>query len=385
MKLRFTIFLVVILPIIAYAATRNISSDGNWTDSGIWTGGNIGGAADDVTTSATVDVTIESGDNITILIFTPGNSNSMTIDAGGQLTAVGLTVNNGFTLNVDGDLIINGDLSVNNNLILNVSGSVTINGNVIMNNGAGLDVTSTGTIEITGDFTGGNNTDVNVDGSLGVAGDVSVGNGSNLTGTGTFSAGGSCDDGTSGFCESSTLPIVLLSFEAFVHDEHIELQWSTSEQENFDYFCIERSSDGLDYDCIGQVNGQGWSNEVISYSFNDSSPLIGGSYYRLKAVDLDGKYENHRIIFVEYDSDSFGFQVFPNPTTGSDVNLQLGFVPNEFLSVEVIDLMGRSILVDKTNKVNSKIELKSSVQSGLYLIRLSSKTGLHQTRRLEIR
>lgn len=67
----------------------------------------------------------------------------------------------------------------------------------------------------------------------------------------------------------------------------ISLHWSTLIEENSDYFDIERSADGMDFEYIGRHNAAGNSHQVLNYEFVDLSAPTGASYYRLKQVDAD--------------------------------------------------------------------------------------------------
>ncbi len=373
MRIYLTVFFLLIWPIFLYAATRNVSTSGNWSDTGTWTGGNIPGATDDVTMSNGQNLTVESTDNVTVLTITPGNTNTITIDAGGQLTVnnpgnSAFIVNNGFTLNVDGTLIVNGDFVVNNNMELNVTGTMIINGDLIMNNGPLLLINTTGSLTVDGDFIGGNNTVVDTDGTIDVTGDVDVGNGSSLSGSGTFSTGGSCADGTSAFCESSTLPVSLLYFRGKVFINNILLEWSTYEEENFDYFCVEKSSNGIDFECFEQVPGKGGGNDIVNYQLTDNAPYPGRSYYRLRAVDLDETYEYSKIIRLDFKGND-SFSIYPNPSHGV-LNLRLNFIPEEDLAIQIINTSGHIIYSQKVPSFQIEYFHQDLLKPGLYIVRV---------------
>ncbi|HSV76459.1 MAG TPA: hypothetical protein VLH37_05450 [Bacteroidales bacterium] len=87
------------------------------------------------------------------------------------------------------------------------------------------------------------------------------------------------------------LPIELLSFSVNAGTESVLLNWETATETNNDFFTIERSTDVQNWEILGYVDGAGNSNKPLSYSFTDSQPLEGISYYRLKQTDFDGKYE----------------------------------------------------------------------------------------------
>lgn len=85
------------------------------------------------------------------------------------------------------------------------------------------------------------------------------------------------------------LPIELKSFNCTNKKTGIELNWITSTERNNDYFAIERSSDGKNFEEIAQMNGAGNSTSEKQYQYLDKTPLNGTSYYRLKQVDYNSE------------------------------------------------------------------------------------------------
>ena len=84
------------------------------------------------------------------------------------------------------------------------------------------------------------------------------------------------------------LPIELLYFKPKYEDDIVKLRWSTASEHNNDYFTIEKSNDGINYEVIKTVPGAGNSTHVIDYYEEDRSLTSSGIYYRLKQTDFDG-------------------------------------------------------------------------------------------------
>lgn len=364
-----TVFLLL-LPLIVWAAVTTITSSGDWSDTTNWSGGDI---ADDVSDDATMnnnigEVTILNGESFTIGELDMGNGNTLSIDAGGSLTngsmsdSHDLITNNSTTINIDGDLEIWGDLVVNNNLILNVTGTLIIHGDVNLGNGADLDIQ--GDVTIDGDFNAGNDTDVNVDGGLDVGGDIDVGNGSDLTGTGTVTHDGTCM-GPASFCASGPLPITLLFFTAQTVENQIFLKWATASEENFDFFTIERSADAQEFYAIGTVPGNGFSDIRIDYTYNDSNPIVGRSFYRLKATDFDGTFEYFDIVTVVFDNHSI--QIFPNPVVNKNLKIQAYIRQGEQGSISIYSLWGQMVFRSTVTSGLNEFDL-TTLAAGTYLV-----------------
>src|SRR5450432_1381164 len=93
------------------------------------------------------------------------------------------------------------------------------------------------------------------------------------------------------FTQSTTLPVQLVLFLASKNDDGtVAVKWATSQEQNSNYYDVERSSDQSGWIKIGTVKAKGFSSITSNYNFTDNLPLSGSSYYRLKMVDLDAKF-----------------------------------------------------------------------------------------------
>ena len=86
------------------------------------------------------------------------------------------------------------------------------------------------------------------------------------------------------------MPIEMTMWTATSLEESVLLEWTTASEENNDYFAIERSIDGVTWKVLGNVGGAGTTSATHYYSFEDTKPVSGISYYRLKQVDFNGEY-----------------------------------------------------------------------------------------------
>ncbi len=109
----------------------------------------------------------------------------------------------------------------------------------------------------------------------------------------TNNPGGNCNT-------AAPLPILLKNFGVLLKDKSSILTFSTASETNNDYFTIERSVDGRNFEAIGEIKGAGNSSEELTYEFIDDSPLLGINYYRIKQTDFDGQYSYTEIKSVRH-------------------------------------------------------------------------------------
>ena len=378
-------WLLILVPLVAWAAATTLNSSGNWDDTGIWDSGNIADMlSEDVDFDNNIGtVTVRAGFSYTVNNIAMNNGNTLTIASTGTLnvgnTGTGFTLSTGNTavINVDGDLTIWGDLDVGNTLTLNVTGNLVIKGDLVMGNDGTLDVQ--GNVQIDGSLTGGNNADVNVDGTLTATGGITVGNGSTLSGSGTVNEGTGCT-GPPTFCSSGPLPITLGYFEAEPDGSFIQLKWRTLTEENFEYFSVQRSGDLVEFEEIARLEGAGDSKDPIDYSFEDRNPVPGTSYYRLQSFDFDGYTEIFDAVSVFFEPQN-NFEIYPSLLTGMFVNVR--YQSSELSTgrpvVKLIDLSGGTKFSTPLPE-DLSVVIPSSIPNGIYFIEMITDTNINRSR-----
>ena len=87
------------------------------------------------------------------------------------------------------------------------------------------------------------------------------------------------------------LPVELLYFEGFGYQYYNTLKWSTASEYNSDYFSLERSVDGEQWDYVGTTKAMGNSTQVVDYSYVDNFRFNGFIYYKLNQFDFDSNFK----------------------------------------------------------------------------------------------
>ncbi len=188
---------------------------------------------------------------------------------------------------------------------------------------------------------------------------------------------------TLGSEEEAALPVVLTSFSAdILENQFVMLSWATASEQDNDYFVVQRSSDGSEFEDLDYVQGGGDSQSTLSYSYLDTESLTGISYYRLIQVDFNGLTHPSPVIRVKTVRNE-ALMVYPNPVNaGNDVLLR---VPDgdEVLAITILDSRGETVVRYKmTERSDGRLKLKSdTLRRGVYLLIVKTKRGT-QTLRL---
>lgn len=185
----------------------------------------------------------------------------------------------------------------------------------------------------------------------------------------------------------SPLPVTLTSLTTECDDGITLVKWETASEQNSDYFQIESSTDGLEWSEIAKVQAMGNSNTTKSYKFYDTKS-VNGSYYRLKQVDFDGKFEYFGPISSHLCVDKKNMiNIFPNPNNGF-FSIEISSNnnnPNSY--IQIIDNKGRII-------IDQKIEIKKgknffnfsniNLKSGIYTINIISDVNSYYKQKIVV-
>ncbi|MBW7891215.1 MAG: T9SS type A sorting domain-containing protein, partial [Chitinophagaceae bacterium] len=134
--------------------------------------------------------------------------------------------------------------------------------------------------------------------------------------TGTFSPFGIAEI-------NSTLPVTWISFNVATENNTSVLHWQTAEEQNAKVYIIQHSTDGVNWNNIGNVQAFGFSKTVVSYRFVHSSPASGINFYRIQQVDADGRFSFSKISTVKYEPAGFSTTIMGNPVMGGTMHIQL--------------------------------------------------------------
>ena len=124
---------------------------------------------------------------------------------------------------------------------------------------------------------------------------ISVGYFSSSGGTGNFILSVT----ENGVC-GAALPIELLDFSGKFINNYNLLNWVTTLEINNDFFTIERSVDGLDWEIINNTEGSGNSSTKKEYAYKDYKFIDKQiNYYRLKQTDYNGNFKYFNTINID--------------------------------------------------------------------------------------
>ena len=185
--------------------------------------------------------------------------------------------------------------------------------------------------------------------------------------------------GQSGFFIKSfnALPLQSIRLNGQWQRNNVLLQWATINELNLSHFEAEHKPDAGSFAQFGSVNSDGAGNHT--YQLPDQQPANGNNYYRVKAVDIDGRFVYSNIVLLRREAGTGAtVLLYPNPasdiinisTTGlksnaaysifssSGIKMQAGIVQPGVQPISVTDLpAGIYILNLKSDECDMKLKL----------------------------
>ena len=186
-----------------------------------------------------------------------------------------------------------------------------------------------------------------------------------------------CTDTATTELEYATLPVKLVSFTAMLNTNKVDLNWITATEMNVNHFVIERSTDGQTFSDAGMVFAFGNTTEQKNYQYSDNITSMNSAviYYRLRQMDIDGKFEYSatRIIRISKQNENpITILTYPNPVT-SELRIT---IPNNWQGKKVM-----YEIVNANGHVSGKSQVGNSSQTetlnvgilspGLYIVKAS--------------
>jgi hypothetical protein len=184
------------------------------------------------------------------------------------------------------------------------------------------------------------------------------------------------------------LPVTLLEFSGRWNEtrEVNELYWVTASETNNDYFDVERSFKGSNFEVVGKVKGQGNSTTKVSYDLDDADIAKNGVYtYRLKQVDFDGRYTYSAPIEIRVERrGEVSTSIYPNPSVGK-VTVEITVGEGSKVVADLFDNTGRLVQANLVNRVSEGKEMStvidgSILSKGVYyiMVQVDGETSAHK-------
>lgn len=178
------------------------------------------------------------------------------------------------------------------------------------------------------------------------------------------------------FCSPpALLPVQLLYLDTECGEKGITVSWATASERQNKLFRILRSEDGIQYTNIGNINGNGTTNQKMSYSYLDATALTGTIYYyKLEQVDFSGSSKIYNLTgSADLSCRDTGRDVTVSPNPAHDVTT-VAFGKLSLQSIEIYNTEGAltHFLEPKPGTVSALDIATFLFPDGIYLLKINT-------------
>ncbi len=181
------------------------------------------------------------------------------------------------------------------------------------------------------------------------------------------------------FDQSMPLPVELVSFDAVIDANQVDLRWITASELNNKGFEIERRAENGNYSTIGFIPGKGTFTGITGYTFRDVLDAPGTYLYQIKQIDFTGEYIYSKEIEVEVLSVPGKFALgknYPNPFNPT-TRIKFAVPYQSFVNLSVFTMLGEkvaTIVNEIKNAGEHEVEFDAThLVSGTYIYTLQSE------------
>ena len=162
------------------------------------------------------------------------------------------------------------------------------------------------------------------------------------------------------------------------NNNKVDLNWQTDNEVNNSHFEVERSFNGSHFSTIADVRDALTTNSSKrKYGIDDNSTALAGkeiAYYRIKQVDVNGKFIYSSTIMVKLSSNKgISMQASPNPFT-ENVTINFTSLEKGTAVIKIRNLAGQTVftkdvMINKGSNI-TQIAGLGGFAKGMYLAQI---------------
>lgn len=165
------------------------------------------------------------------------------------------------------------------------------------------------------------------------------------------------------------LAVKLSGFDVKKQHAIVEINWFTEQELNSKSFIVERSADQNLWTGVANVDAAGNSTGQRNYHTTDLHPAKGINYYRLKTIDVDGRFTCSEIKSV-YFTDNANIVLAPNPAKDKLTVYLPG--NSSMISINIYNMNGQLVKTISSNEEKVQVNLVT-ISKGIYTVKISGE------------
>ncbi len=165
-----------------------------------------------------------------------------------------------------------------------------------------------------------------------------------------------------------SLPVDIYGFSVQIENKNEAIiRWSVGTELNVAYYQIEKSIDAINFTTVSNLNATG----KTFYQTSDKNLAAGKFFYRIKTVDIDGKFKYSSIVSININNGGGALIIHNNPT--KDI---LTLQSNDALAARNVELVNMNGQVVLKSLMAQGVTMQSfniqTLYAGTYIVRVSN-------------
>lgn len=173
---------------------------------------------------------------------------------------------------------------------------------------------------------------------------------------------------TLGIPFNTPLPLEILDFKGHEENGAAVLAWTAVDEAGTDYYELEKSTDGRNFQVLTKVQPQ--HQAISNYSITDNK-FQQDSYYRIRKVSRGTGSYHSKIVFLRKGMTAGEARLYPNPVTQ---NLHVTVPANKAYQVQIFDVAGRLVWSKEAVEDTAIVDV-SGFAAGSYHVKIAAKEG----------
>lgn len=173
---------------------------------------------------------------------------------------------------------------------------------------------------------------------------------------------------------NTVVPLTINNYQLIINNEGVVNNWVTSNEINVSHFNIQYSNNGRDFTTVKMIAAK--NNNYNQYSVLTNRSLGDKGYYRIEAVDKDGKITYSKTLPFTISLITSTLTIYPNPASTT-----ITVKSNLLKQIVITNILGRVVYTKQVNNGNNTILIPiHTLPKGFYSLQATSTTGKQENK-----
>ena len=170
---------------------------------------------------------------------------------------------------------------------------------------------------------------------------------------------------------SIPLPVKFIGFNVARQNNNVIIEWATAQEVNSSYFEIQKSENGNAWTTIATITAAGNSGIAKNYSYTDRNVTGKIVFYRIRQVDIDGKFTITPIRVVKFEENAAEIKI--NAAGNNSICVHFSEQVKSQVTVMVSNLNGQVVFSKSiSNAVGQFIFSVQNAMKGIYVVTVTN-------------